>query len=205
MDAKTIVTVILLGLALSMDAFAVSITDGLVYQDMNKKRGFFIAGVFGFMQALMPLIGYWIVALIEYLVKQYAKEAIEITRTVVGWISFALLLVIGLKMLIDGIRGVRHPENRKPKNFTVKEVLFFGLITAIDALAVGFSLHGNNTSTDTTIWLHVAIILVITFVMSCLGVFLGNFFNKLLKGKYEISEIIGGSILICLAILVVVL
>ncbi|MCQ2793822.1 MAG: manganese efflux pump MntP family protein [Bacilli bacterium] len=203
MEASIILQVFLFGLALSMDAFAIAITDGLVYQDMNKRRGFFIAGVFGFMQALMPLIGYWIVAAVELAVKQYAEKAIEITCTVVSWVAFALLLIVGLKMGFDGIRAVTHPEKRKPKHFTVKEVLFFGLLTSIDALAVGFALHGHNISTDQTIWLHVAIVLVCTFIISCLGVFLGNFFNRLFKGKYEISQIIGGVILIGLAIWVV--
>ena len=61
MTWEIILKIILLGIALSMDAFAVSVTDGLTYTDINKKKSFFIAGVFGFMQALMPLVGYWLV------------------------------------------------------------------------------------------------------------------------------------------------
>ena len=63
-----ILQIILLGIALSMDAFAVSVTDGLTYTDINKKKSFFIAGVFGVMQALMPLLGFWLVEGISVLV-----------------------------------------------------------------------------------------------------------------------------------------
>lgn len=205
MTAAIILQVLLFGIALSMDAFAVAVTDGLIYKDINKKKAFFIATVFGVMQAVMPLIGYWIIAAIELAIGELAgKHAIEITCEVVVWIAFALLLFIGSKMGYEGIKGVKHPEQRKPKLFKVKEVLLYGVITSIDALAVGFSLHAGNISTDTTIWLHVSIILVCTFIISLLGVLLGNVFNRLLKGKYEIANIIGGSILIILAIWVVV-
>lgn len=204
MTAAIILQVLLFGIALSMDAFAVAITDGLIYKDINKKKAFFIASVFGLMQALMPLIGYWIIAAIELAVGEFAgKRAIEITCEVVVWIAFVLLVFIGSKMGYEGIKGVKHPEQRKPKLFKVKEVLLYGIATSIDALAVGFSLHAGNISTDSTIWLHVSIILVCTFVISLLGVLLGNFFNRLLKGKYEIASIIGGVILIALAIWVV--
>lgn len=204
MTAAIILQVLLFGIALSMDAFAVAITDGLIYKDINKKKTIFIASVFGLMQALMPLIGYWIIAAIELAVGELAgKRAIEITCEVVVWIAFVLLVFIGSKMGYEGINGVKHPEQRKPKLFNVKEVLLYGIVTSIDALAVGFSLHAGNISTDSTIWLHVSIILVCTFVISLLGVLLGNFFNRLLKGKYEIVSIIGGVILIALAIWVV--
>lgn len=205
MTAAIILQVLLFGIALSMDAFAVAVTDGLIYKDINKKKAIFIACVFGLMQALMPLIAYWIIAAIELAIGELAgKHAIEITCEVVVWIAFVLLLFIGSKMGYEGIKGVKHPEQRKPKLFKVKEVLLYGIITSIDALAVGFSLHAGNISTDTTIWLHVSIILVCTFIISLLGVLLGNVFNRLLKGKYEITNIIGGSILVILAIWVVV-
>ncbi|MCQ2792242.1 MAG: manganese efflux pump [Bacilli bacterium] len=205
MTVAIIFQVLLFGIALSMDAFAVAITDGLIYKDINKKKALFIASVFGLMQAIMPLIGYWIIAAVELAVGELAgKHAIEITCEVVVWIAFILLVFIGSKMGYEGIKGIRHPEQRKPKLFKVKEVLLYGIITSIDALAVGFSLHAGHISNDTTIWLHASIILVCTFIISLLGVLLGNFFNSLLKGKYEITSIIGGIILITLSIWVVV-
>ena len=68
MTIQIIIEIVLLGIALSMDAFAVSVTDGLIYRDINKKRIFFIAAVFGIMQGLMPLLGYWLVELVEFFV-----------------------------------------------------------------------------------------------------------------------------------------
>lgn len=195
MTAAIILQVLLFGIALSMDAFAVAITDGLIYKDINKKKAFFIASVFGLMQALMPLIGYWIV-------EGVAIAVGKVIALVVTWIAFALLLLVGGKMIFDGIKALRSPNKKEAKNFSVKEVLFFGLITSIDALAVGISFH-TGISDNVSIFLHVSIILVCTFVISLLGVLLGNFFNRLLKGKYEIADIIGGVILIVLAIWVV--
>ena len=201
MSVEIILLVIYLGIALAMDAFAVSVTDGLVYQDINKKKALFIATIFGVMQALMPLIGYWLVEGIEVAVgnDKYAS----VMALIVTWIAFALLIFIGLKMLLEGIKELRKPpEEKKAKLFSYKEVLIMGVATAIDALASGVALH-SNMSNNVTIWLHVSIILVITFVLSFIGVILGKQIVKLFKGKYEVTQIIGGCILLTLAIWVV--
>ena len=204
MDFETIARIILFGVALAMDAFAVSITDGLIYKDINKKKIFFIAGTFGVMQGLMPAIGYFAVELISVIVGNSGSvDAINIFGIVITWVSFALLLFIGGKMLIEGIIEIRKPpEEKKDKLFSVKEVLIMGVATAIDAMAVGISLHAG-LSTNVTIWLHVSIICVITFVISLVGLFLGKQILKLFKGKTEITVIIGGCILILLAFWVV--
>ena len=177
------------------------VTDGLVYQDINKKKALFIATIFGVMQALMPLIGYWLVEGIEVAVgnDKYAS----VMALIVTWIAFALLIFIGLKMLLEGIKELRKPpEEKKAKLFSYKEVLIMGVATAIDALASGVALH-SNMSNNVTIWLHVSIILVITFVLSFIGVILGKQIVKLFKGKYEVTQIIGGCILLTLAVWVV--
>ena len=204
MTFEIVIQIILLGVALSMDAFAVSVTDGLTYTDINKKKSFFIATVFGVMQALMPLIGFWLVEGITVIVGQQGGEnAGKIMAEVVTWIAFALLLFIGLKMLIEGIKDLNKTEEEKEaKKFSIKEVLYFGVATAIDALGTGVALH-SGLSNQVTIWLHVSIIMVITFVISIIGLFLGNRIEKLLKGKFEITAIIGGAILILLAIWIV--
>ena len=201
---KIFIEVILLGVALSMDAFSVALTDGLTYSDINKKKSFFIAGVFGFMQALMPLIGFWLVELVEVIVGETAgASAGKIMALIVTWTAFALLLFIGGKMLIESIIELKKPqEEKQPKKFSYKEVILYGFATAIDALAAGVALHAD-LSTTTTIWVHVSIVLVLTFSISLLGLFLGKQIIKLLKGRYEISGIIGGIILILLAVWVV--
>ena len=205
MTWEILLQIIFLGIGLSADAFSVALTDGLTYSDINKKKSFFIAGVFGFMQALMPLIGFWLVEVVEIIVGESAgAEAGLIAAKVVVWLAFGLLLFIGGKMLIESIIEMRKPkEEKEPKKFSVKEVLIYGIATAIDALAAGVTMHAD-LSTTTTVWLHVSIILVLTFSLSLVGLFLGKQIMRLLKGKYEISGIIGGIILILLAVWVIV-
>ena len=204
MTIEIIIQILLLGIALSMDAFAVSITDGLIYQDINKKKALFIALTFGIMQGLMPLIGYWLVELVEFLVNEgSAGSASKIMSLIVVWTAFGLLLFLGTKMLIEGILAIKKKEEEKPvRLFSYKEVLFFGLATSIDALGSGVALH-SGLSNNITIFIHISIIIVITFVISLLGVLLGHKIEKLLKGKVEITSIIGGCILLILAIWIV--
>lgn len=204
MDTATILKILLLGLALSMDAFAVSVSLGLTYNDINKKKTTFIAFTFGFMQALMPLIGYFLVEIISIIVGEAGgEEAGHIMAIVVTWIAFGLLIIIGLKMLLEGVKDLHKTEEEKTvKSFSIKEVLYFGFATAIDALGSGVALH-SGVSTNYTIWLHVSIIMCITFVLSLVGLILGHQIEKLLKGKYEITAIIGGAILIALAVWIV--
>ena len=204
MSFQIIIQIILLGIALSMDAFAISVTYGLVYQDITKKRALFIALVFGVMQGLMPLIGYWLVELVEFIVGNAAgTSAGNIMALVVTWTAFALLLFIGGKMLFEGIKELNNKEeNKEPKTFSIKEVLLFGIATSIDALGSGVALH-SGLSNNGTVFIHVSIIICITFAISLVGVLLGNKIEKLFKGKTEITSIIGGIILILLAIWIV--
>ena len=204
MTAEILIQIVLFGLALSMDAFAVSVTDGLTYSDMNKKRAFFIAIVFGVMQGLMPLIGYWLVEAVTVMVGDMGGAKAGATMAlVVTWVAFGLLVYIGGKMLIEGILSLRKKEEEKEtKVFSVKEVLLFGVATSIDALGAGVALH-SGLSGNVTIFLHVSIITVITFVLSLLGVLLGDKVAKLFRGKYEITTIIGGIILLGLAVWIV--
>ena len=204
MSFEIIIQILLLAIALSMDAFAVSITDGLIYQDINKKTALFIALTFGIMQGLMPLMGYWLVELVEFLVNEgSAGEAGNIMSQVVVWTAFVLLMFIGIKMIIEGIKELKKKEEEKEiKKFSYKEVLLFGIATSIDALGSGVALH-SGLSNNVTIFIHISIIIVITFIISLLGVLLGNKIEKLFKGKTEITSIIGGCILLVLAIWIV--
>ena len=204
MSFAILLQVFFIGLGLSADAFSVALTDGLTYQDINKKKSFFIAFVFGFMQALMPLIGYFLVEIAEVIAGNVGgAEAGRIVSKVIVWLAFGLLLFIGAKMLIESILEMRKPkEEKKARLFSVKEVIFYGFATAVDALAAGVALHADM-SNNVTIWLHVTIIFTLTFCLSLVGLFLGKQIMKLLKGKYEIAGVIGGIILILLAVWVV--
>ena len=200
MTAEIIIQIILFGIALAMDAFAVSVTDGLVYSDINKKKSVFIASLFGLFQAVMPLSSFLLIELITKLVGESGGEkAGNVLSIVITWVSFGLLLFIGIKMLIEGIKDTKCSEEKEPKKFSYKEVFIMAIATSIDAMAVGVSLHGG-ISTMSTIWLHIAIIMVITFIFCMIGLLLGKVIYKLFKGKYEITVIIGGCILILLGI-----
>lgn len=205
MTFPIILEIILLGIGLSMDAFSVALVDGLTMKGITKPRYFFVAGAFGLMQAIMPLIGFWLVELVERIAGEVSgAQAGQIASIVVCWVAFGLLLFVGGKMLIESIIELRKPQEEKTeKVFSYKEVLIYSVLTAIDALAAGVTMH-TGLSTTTTVWLHVSIILVITFGLSLVGLFLGKQIMKLLKGRPEISGIIGGIILILLAVWVVV-
>ncbi len=106
-------------------------------------------------------------------------------------------------MLIEALLNIKKPaEEKKIKLFSYKEVFIMGIATSIDALATGVAFH-SNISTNQTIFLHASIIMVCTFIISLLGIILARQIHKLLKGKYEITSIVGGTILILLAVWVV--
>lgn len=204
MTFEILLQIFLIGIGLSADSFSVALTDGLTYRDINKKKSFFIAFVFGFMQALMPLIGYWIVELVGLIAGEITGDkAGDIISSIIVWLAFLLLLFIGIKMLVESIIELKKVKELKTeKTFSIKEVILFGFATSIDALATGVALHAG-LSDNGTVWLHALIIFVICFCLSLVGLFLGKQIVKLLKGNVEISGIIGGVILILLAVWVI--
>ena len=153
----------------------------------------------------MPLIGYWLVELVTVLVDESsAHRGGEIMSAVVTWVAFGLLVLIGTKFIAYAIMNLKNEDEevRQVKLFSLKEVFIMSIATAIDALAVGVSLHAG-ISTNTTIWLHVSIILVVTFLICIVGVFLGKKINTLLKGKHELTGLVAGIILILLGLWIV--
>ncbi len=204
MTFEILIQIILAGVGVSADAFSVALTDGLVYSDINKKKSLFIALTFGIMQAIMPLIGFWLIELVEVVAGEtIGSQAGNVVSKIVVWLAFASLLFIGGKMLIESIVELKKPKDDQNKRlFSIKEVLLMGVATSIDALAVGIALHAD-LSTTVTIWLHVSIILVLTFSFSLIGLLLGKQILKLLRGKTEISGVIGGIILILLGVWIV--
>ena len=203
MTFEIIVKVILLGIALSMDAFAVSITDGLIYSDLNKKKMLIIALTFGVMQALMPLIGYWLIEIVTEIIGEQGGAQVANTITlVVTWIAFGLLILIGGKMIIESIVEMNKEKVEHIKKFSYKEVFIMGIATSIDALATGFALRAG-ISNNYTVWLHTSMILVITFGICMVGLVLAKQIHKLLKGRHEIANLIGGVILVILAVWIV--
>ena len=124
------VTLFLLACGLAMDAFAVSLSNGLCYHNFRRSQAALSAVTFGIFQAIMPVIGYF--------AGRFFSEAIS---SVDHWIAFILLGLIGGHMLLEAIREIRHPEACAEKRpFTLRILLVQAVATSIDALAVGVSL-----------------------------------------------------------------
>lgn len=193
MSWQIVLTILLSAVSLAADAFAVSICDGMVYQNLNKRKGVLIPLTFGLFQAIMPIIGFYI-----------GLACLGAIDSPSHWIAFALLVFIGGKMIYDAVKELRAKNEvdteAEPKKFSFVSVLVQGVATSIDALAVGFSLNtileGVTGSVQLWAWVSVAIIGVITFIISLIGVIIGVKVGKLFKKKASIAEIIGGCVLI---------
>ncbi len=166
---------LLTGIGLSMDAFAVAICRGLKMKKLNYQHTALIALFFGGFQALMPFIG-WLLGC------QFSENIKKIDH----WIAFVLLAFIGGKMIYEAFD--KEEENTK-ETLDVKELLVLAVATSIDAFAVGFTFAFLNVK----IGFAVAVIGVTTFVLSAIGVAVGHFFGVMYKQKAEIA---GGVILI---------
>ncbi len=192
-------TIFISGLTLAVDAFAVSVTDGMVYRDLTRARGIIIPATFGVFQAVMPIIGFYV---------SWGLSRIEIIEEVDHWIAFALLLIIGGKMIFDGIRELVSPEGQVgPKRFSISEVLVQGVATSIDALAVGFTFNvmlEGISAIQMWAWISVAVIGVTTFFISLAGLTIGIRVGKLFAKKACVAEIVGGAVLILIGIKIVV-
>ena len=179
-----LVEFLLLGVGLAMDAFAVSICKGLAMRKVNKKQAVVIALFFGGFQAIMPIVGW-------FLCKGFQKyiEAFD------HWIAFALLAFIGMKMIIETLSEKEEDvvvEKMDPP-LDMKEMLMLAIATSIDALAVGISL----AALDRPIVESATIIGVVTFIISIVGVYIGNFFGNRYKKRAELA---GGIILVLIGV-----
>ena len=178
------IVLFLMGVGLSMDAFAVSVCKGLAMRKVNKKQAFVIGLFFGGFQALMPLIG-WALGI------QFEQYITSIDH----WIAFILLGFIGGKMIVEAVKpddeSVEVKEMDPPLN--IKEMFVLAIATSIDALAVGITF----AFLDYPIVESITIIGITTFVISIIGVYIGNFFGSMYKKKAELA---GGIILVLLGV-----
>ena len=172
----------LLGIGLAMDAFSVSLANGLNEPCMKKPKMCSIAGVFGFFQALMPFIG-WV--LIKTVITYFEK-----LEALIPWIALALLGYIGGKMLCEGIKNKDCDEPCGCNRLTVGALLVQGVATSIDALSAGLDFASYDLGGALTAALIIA---VLTFFICIGGLVLGKKFGTQLAGK---ASILGGSILI---------
>ena len=174
-----IIEIILVGIGLSMDAFAVSICKGLTFKKINWKQVFKIALSFGFFQAIMPIIGYFLG--ISF------KNTITIAS---HWIAFVVLTLIGTNMIKESLNG---KDTIKNYNLSITDLILLSVATSIDALAVGiaFAFFQSN------IIISSIIIGIITFNICAVGVIIGIKFGNQFQSS---ASIIGGLILIIIGI-----
>lgn len=175
---------IFLGFALAMDAFSVSVADGLKDTKIKKSKSLLIASVFGGFQALFPFIGWFCVHTLVTLLKAFEKA--------VPWIALVLLLFLGIKMIIEGIKA--KEEEDKIKSLGFKTILLQGIAVSIDALSVGFTIAEYNVL---QVLLSVSIIGIMTFAISLLGLLIGKKIGSKLTNK---AQIVGGVILIAIGL-----
>ena len=173
------IELLLIAIGLSMDAFSVSVCKGLTTKRFSWRMALICGLWFGFFQALMPIIGYFLGDQFQEMIEAYDH-----------WIAFGLLFLIGANMIREAIWG---KEEKQDGSLGFKTMFLLAIATSIDALAVGVSF----ACIQVKLWSSVLIIGLTTFVFSILGVKIGNVFGS----KYERSAgIIGGIILILIGL-----
>ena len=180
-----ILNAVLLGAGLAMDAFSVSLANGLNNPQMEKKRMAMIAGTFAAFQFLMPMIGWVCVHTIVTMFTAFEKF--------IPWIALILLCYIGGKMLIEGMKP-QEEEEAVNKDVTFRELMVQGVATSIDALSVGFTISEYGVKDALIASL---IIGAVTFLICMAGILIGRKAGTKLAGK---ASILGGVILIAIGI-----
>ena len=180
----TLLEIFLVGIGLSMDAFAVSICKGLAMPAVNKKQALLIGAYFGVFQALMSLAG-WLLG------SQFARHVTKLAP----WIAFVLLAWIGGSMLRESLSKKEEDEEVEPVELRHKELFLLAVATSIDALAVGVSF--SMVELSVSIGAAAALIGCTTFAISVGGVFVGHIFGARYKNR---AEFVGGAILLLIGV-----
>lgn len=183
-DLMFFVNSVLFGVGLAMDAFSVSLANGLSEPDMKRSRMCLIAGTFCFYQIAMPMVG-WVCV-------HTVAEKFEAFQKFIPWIALVLLLYIGGKMLLEGLRNKESGAERPAVGFG--GLMIQGIATSIDALSVGFAIAENSFPEALT---ESLIIGAVTFAICIGGLLIGRKFGTKLAGR---ASILGGAILIAIGI-----
>jgi len=184
MSVADLITYLFIGIGLSFDSFAVSVSCGLMRQEIRFKQAMVIAFSLAFFQAGFPVIGWLIGSTLDNLIAYWDH-----------WIAFLLLAFVGIKMIIEGIKPDGSLQNFNPFKITV--VLGLSIATSIDALVVGFSFG----LLDLQIWLAVITIGAVTFIASMLGMLFGKYVPA---KRSRQSLILGGIILSAIGIKILI-
>ena len=181
-NALFVLNSILFGVGLAMDAFSVSIANGLHEPEMPMRRSLLIAGTFAVFQTVMPLLGWFCIHSIE--------EAFQAFQPFIPWIALGLLVYIGVKIILEGL----HPKEEEGTSLKGGALFIQGIATSIDALSVGFAIAEY---TAVLAIVESVIIGAVTFGICMAGVRLGGKIGTKLSGK---APILGGIILIGIGI-----
>ncbi|MBD5536608.1 MAG: manganese efflux pump [Lachnospiraceae bacterium] len=175
---------VLLGVGLAMDAFSVSLANGLNEPEMTRGKMCKVAGVFAVFQAVMPMLGWVCVHTIVQYFQAFEK--------LIPWIALALLSLIGGKMLVEGIHSKDSQQEKVQVGMTA--LLIQGVATSIDALSVGFTVaeYGLDMAL-----VCVLIIAAVTFLICIMGLIIGKRFGTKLSNK---ASVLGGAILIVIGL-----
>lgn len=182
MNALFFLNNLLLGLGLSMDAFSVSMANGLNEPDMRKKKILGIASIFGGFQGLMPVLGWFCIHTILRYFKMF--------QAYIPWIALFLLSYIGGHMIWNALQGHEEADVHLGKG----ELFVQGIATSIDALSVGFAIAKYDA---VSAFVSSVMIAVITFIISFMGVVIGKKMGMKLAGK---ATLLGGVVLIIIGL-----
>lgn len=178
--------ILLLGLALSADAFSVTISNTFVYDNERRRRLALMPIFFGLFQGGMPLFGYFLGSVAAELIERYA-----------GIVTLVILGIIGGNMIREGVEALLAPEDeptpRSSTRLTIATLLFQAVATAIDAFAVGVSLRAQAVD----IWVSSAIICCTTALCCVVALFIGKKLGRLLGDR---AEVVGGIVLVCIGL-----
>lgn len=198
---------LLMAVALSMDACALAMTDGMTNAKMPFKKALLVGLFFGFFQFLMPVIGYFITGVI-------ADAFLDTFESISAWVSFGLLAFLGGKMLVDGIKEWREAKThkdafcevnagaeacaacQKPEALTLGKLFLQAIATSIDALAVGVTLQMaalSESGLALGVWGATGLIGVTTLLLSVGAVYIGKFVGNKLADK---ATLLGGVVLV---------
>jgi len=188
---QLIINSVLLGVGLAMDAFSVSIANGIVEPGMKKSRMLMIAGVYAFFQLMMPMLGWLLVTTLEEIFNKFS--------VLIPWIALILLLFIGGKMIIEAViekkkGGQKDSEEPKAAKLTFKILAVQGIATSIDALSVGFTIFEYSVLQA---FASSLIIGIVTLVICLIGLVFGRKIGEKVSG---VATVIGGVILILIGI-----
>ncbi|HHU71892.1 MAG TPA: manganese efflux pump [Clostridiales bacterium] len=177
------ITLVLLSFGLAADAFAVSLSDGMCSKKVTKNNALAVATSFGFYQALMPVLGYFLGCTFADIVGKFQH-----------WVALFLLSAIGINMIWDTIKETKDPNCTQTRNiFTFKNLTLQGIATSIDALAVGVSLAVIQANVVSS----ALVIGIITFASCFVGVLIGHKFGSILGCRAKLA---GGILLILIGI-----